>query len=173
MGAVLAGGLSTRFGSDKALALLDGRRLIDHAVGLLTSQCDAVIVVGRQEHGLTCVSDWPATHMGPLGGIAGALSYAVQQDYAAVLTCGVDSPALPADLLLRLLPAPACLSAQPVIGLWPASSEAALRDILTGSDNHSVRHFADRISARRVELAIVPTNVNTRADLDRIEGTEI
>ncbi|HEX7822865.1 MAG TPA: molybdenum cofactor guanylyltransferase [Sphingobium sp.] len=168
LGAVLAGGLSTRFGSDKAQALLDGRRLIDHAVDALSAQCDAVIVVGREEGGLACVPDWPRSHMGPLGGLAGALAHAARGSYDAVLTCGVDSPSLPADLLMLLAPAPACLHAQPVIGLWPVSAAAVLEAILTGSQNHSVRHFAERIGARRVELAIDPVNVNTQADLHQI-----
>ena len=49
LGAVLAGGRSERFGSDKALARLGGRTLLEQAVEALGAQCDAVIVVGRED----------------------------------------------------------------------------------------------------------------------------
>ena len=102
LGAVLAGGRSSRFGSDKALAMLDGRSLLDHAVAALRPHCDAVIVVGRGE-----IADWPRADMGPLGGIAGALIHAADQGFDQVLTASVDCVRLPADLRALLEPAPA------------------------------------------------------------------
>ncbi len=48
LGAVLAGGQSRRFGSDKALALLDGRPLIAHVIAALAAQTEAVIVCGKE-----------------------------------------------------------------------------------------------------------------------------
>src|SRR3546814_5020197 len=71
LGAVLAGGRSSRFGSDKALAMLGGRTLLDHAQAALRPHCDALIVVGRGEG----LADWPQPDMGPLGGVAGALRH--------------------------------------------------------------------------------------------------
>ncbi len=76
LGAILGGGRSSRFGSDKALATLDGRALIDRVAAALAPQVDALIVVGRDHPGLTAVADRPAPDLGPLGGIAGALHYA-------------------------------------------------------------------------------------------------
>ena len=49
LGAVLAGGQSSRFGSDKALAVLDGQTLLTRAVATLAQWCDTVVVVGRSE----------------------------------------------------------------------------------------------------------------------------
>ncbi|WP_341786370.1 molybdenum cofactor guanylyltransferase [Sphingomonas vulcanisoli] len=71
LGAVLAGGKSSRFGSDKAQALLLGRTLLDHALEFLRSQCDAVAVVGREYEGALSIADWPAPDKGPLGGARG------------------------------------------------------------------------------------------------------
>ena len=165
LGAVLAGGRSSRFGSDKALAMLDGRSLLDHALTALGPHCDAVIVVGRGE-----VGDWPRADMGPLGGIAGALIHAVERGYDQLLTAPVDCVRLPGDLRALLEPAPAFLETQPVIGLWPVGSIGDLRAILEDGSDLAVRAFARRIGARAVQNDFVPPNVNSSADLDRLTG---
>jgi molybdopterin-guanine dinucleotide biosynthesis protein A len=166
LGAVLAGGRSSRFGSDKAIAMLDGRTLLDHALAALRPHCDAVVVVGRDE-----IADWPRPDMGPLGGIAGALIHAPDQGFDQVLTAPVDCVRLPDDLRALLEPAPAFLETQPVIGLWPVASVDDLRAILEDGRDLAVRAYARRIGARAVLSDFVPPNVNSAADLDRLTGS--
>lgn len=163
LGAVLAGGRSSRFGSDKALAMLDGRSLLDHTLTALTPHCDAVIVVGREK-----VADWPRADMGPLGGIAGALIRAADQGYDQLLTAPVDCIRLPADLRALLEPAPAVLETQPVIGLWPVSALGELRTTLEDGRDLAVRAYARRIGARPVASDFVPPNINSLTDLERL-----
>lgn len=165
LGAVLAGGKSTRFGSDKALVELDGETLLMRAVDLLSGWCEKVVVVGREHAPAPCLPDWLGPDLGPLGGIAAALHDARYEGFAAVLTCGVDSVGLPDDLPNLLSPAPAYLASQPVIGLWPVSAIDAIEAILRGDGRHSVMAFAEAIGARAVPLAIDPANINTPADL--------
>lgn len=160
LGAVLAGGQSSRFGSDKALAALGGRTLLERAVASLETQCDAVIVVGRGD-----VADRPRAGMGPLGGINAALHHAASNNYAEVLTCGVDCGGLAPDTLTELAPAPAYAADQPVIGLWPASAAPALDAFLATDAKHSMRAFAEMIGARPVTLSAKTANINTREDL--------
>src|SRR3546814_13961187 len=73
LGAVLAGGRSSRFGSDKALAMLDGRTLLDHAAAALGAHVETVVICGRHVPGMTGLADRPAADMGPLGGLNAAL----------------------------------------------------------------------------------------------------
>lgn len=164
LGAVLAGGRSSRFGADKALATLDGERLIDLARAALASQCDEVVVVGRADG----IPDWPAPDLGPLGGIAAALRHGQAAGHHLVLTCGVDSVGLPDDLVRHLSLAPAYVTGQPVIGLWPIEALSRLTERLAGPGSHSMRAFADDIGARPVRLDLAPANINTREDLDRL-----
>ena len=172
LGCVLAGGGSVRFGSDKALAVLDGATLLERAVAALARHCGAVVVAGRAagpgEWQAAGIADWPEAGLGPLGGLAGALRHARDHGFGHVLSCGVDSIALPADLPCLLSPAPACLAAQPVVGLWPTATLDVIEAILIGGERRSMRHFAERIGARLVELAEPPANVNTPADLARL-----
>ncbi|MFM5947649.1 MAG: molybdenum cofactor guanylyltransferase [Novosphingobium sp.] len=165
LGVVLAGGQSSRFGSDKALAELGGHTLLSRAVDLLSGWCEFVVVAGRETAPAPTLPDWPRPAMGPLGGIAAALHHAVDEGYEAVLSIGVDAPDLPDDLLALLSPGPAYLAAQPVVGLWPASALPRLEAILEGTGKHSMLAFAEAIGAREVVLPAAPANINTPADL--------
>ena len=166
LGLVLAGGASTRFGSDKALAELDGHRLIALAVDRLSEWCEQVVIAGREAGPAPCIPDWPHTGMGPLGGIAAALHFAQDAGFEAVLSCGVDSPGLPDDLPALLAPAPAYCAGQPVIGLWPVSAASAIEAVLKGNGRHSMLAFAERIGARAVPLPAPIANINWPADLE-------
>ena len=168
LGAILAGGKATRFGSDKALAMLDGRTLIDHVASSLGTQCDALIVVGRIQAGFQCVDDRPSADMGPLAGLAGALAYASDAGFSHVLSVGVDAPGVPFDMRAMLEPAPAYVVNQPVIGCWPVAALGLLDDILNSDERHSMLHFIERLGARGVELQNPPANINTPADLENL-----
>lgn len=169
LGVVLAGGQSSRFGSDKAMAELAGHTLLARAADLLSGWCEHVVVAGRTVAPAPTLPDWPHPQMGPLGGIAAALHHAADQGYAAVLSIGVDAPDLPENLPHLLAPAPAYLAQQPVIGLWPVSALAAIEAILKGPGKHSMRAFAEAVGARAVNLPAEPANINTPADLAAAE----
>lgn len=168
LGAILAGGRATRFGSDKAVALLAGRPLLDHALAALRPHVDALIVVGRPVENQPMVADWPAPDRGPLGGIAGALRHAAANGFDQLLSISVDCVRLPADLRAQLDPAPAFLESQPVIGLWPVAARGELEALLEDDRDRSMRAFARRIGARAVIADFVPPNINSPADLDRL-----
>ena len=169
LGAILAGGKSSRFGSDKAEALLAGRSLLEHAIEALRPHCDSVVVVGRDTPLAPSIADWPGPDMGPLGGLAGALNHALNHGFDQVLTIPVDCALLPTDVRALLEPAPAYIASQPVIGLWPADAAAAIEQILSGTGSHAVRAFADAIGARAVTSVTIPANINTPKDLARLE----
>ncbi|MBN8832453.1 MAG: molybdenum cofactor guanylyltransferase [Sphingomonadales bacterium] len=169
LGAIIAGGKSTRFGSDKARASLHGRMLIEHVTDTLADMAAEMVVVGRQHDGLRSILDQPRQDMGPLGGVAAALVEAQARGYSAVLTAPCDAVDLPPDLLTRLFPYPAYVESMPVIGLWPAYAAADALAILDSDERHSMKAFATRISARAVKLPREPVNINTAADLERVE----
>jgi molybdopterin-guanine dinucleotide biosynthesis protein A len=169
LGVVLAGGQSTRFGSDKALAELGGRTLLARAYDALTGFCEFVAIAGRDKGPGHVIPDWPHAGMGPLAGIAAALHLAQDENYEAVLSCGVDSVNLPENLLELLSPAPAYLEDQPVVGLWPVGACAAIERILESDGRHSMLAFAEAVGARAVKTQSQSANINTPADLAAME----
>lgn len=169
MGLVLAGGASRRFGSDKALAEVDGVTLLDHSANALARICDTVAVAGRESATYETVADRPSADLGPLGGLCGGLHEARQRGFTHVLSCGVDSFGLPDDLAELLSPGPACLAAQPVVGLWPVSLLERLEDYLTHDPRRSVRGFVEAVGARRVECERPPANINRPEDLEDLD----
>lgn len=175
LGAILAGGLSRRFGTDKAVALWRGRPLIDHVVEALRPRVDAVAICGRAGGGIGDVhlADRPGPHMGPLGGLCAALHHAREQGYDAVISVGCDTPVLPDRLVATLIAAEgaAYLEALPVIGRWPVSLSAELDHFLAEDRKHAVRLWADGVGARPLAWDELP-NVNRPADLQALGAGE-
>ena len=163
---MLAGGQSSRFGSDKALAVFEGQPLIDHVIAALAAECEDVVVCGRDWSGLRCVADRPAPGLGPLGGLAAALHHALESGHDAVLSASCDLPTLPAGLAATLGPGPSHALGQPTLGLWPARLSPLL-DAQLAAGHRSLRSWAAVCGARAVDLGPLP-NINTRHDLDRL-----
>jgi molybdopterin-guanine dinucleotide biosynthesis protein A len=169
LGAVIAGGRSSRFGGDKAMALLDGEPLIAHAVASLRSRCDAVLICGRAWADLPGVPDWPEPDLGPLGGIAAALRYAAAHGFARVLTIGCDMPRIPQALFAGLADAPPAHAADaPILGCWPVGARELLEARLLGGGERSIRGWARAIGAQALPWPAPLANINTPADLARL-----
>lgn len=133
-GAVLAGGRSTRYGSDKCGVHLDGRPLVDHALDALVDASERWIVGGaaRERAGVRWLEDEPPGR-GPLAGVQAALR-ATKMPWLAVVAC--DMPFVPRTLWPLLLTR--CEGARLVMPEGPSGLEptAALyhRDLLPAID---------------------------------------
>ncbi len=165
LGAILAGGAASRFGSDKAEALIGDKPMIAHVIARLRPQVDQIVICGRSWGDLAALADRPKHGMGPLGGLAAALHHAAGNRFEAVLTAGCDLPDLPADLAGQLLPAPAVVKGQPLLGLWGNDLAPALDAYLAGADDLSMAAWIRETGARRVEIGRAVSNINTPGDL--------
>lgn len=102
---ILAGGRSTRFGSDKAAALWHGKPLVEHVIVRVRRICGEVIVVLREGQALRTTGvdqvayDEPDAAEGPLRGIVAGLRICTQP-FTFVLAC--DAPCVAPALLCAL-----------------------------------------------------------------------
>ena len=172
LGAILAGGQSSRFGSDKALADLGGQPMICRVAEALAPFVDEVVVCGHPTPppGLISVEDKPHSGLGPLGGLAGALFQARAYGHAGVLSVGCDTPILDADLLRQLADANRAtfVTDAPIIGYWPAALYDALIGHLATDPRRSMRGWTAATGADPIALPQPIPNVNTPADLERL-----
>ena len=107
-GVILAGGMSTRLGRDKAVEPLAGQPLIGRVLSMLSGVTDESVVVVNDEHRgaelplpadtIVAVDAYPGS--GSLGGIFTGLK-AAGSEWALVVAC--DMPFLNPALLTRML----------------------------------------------------------------------
>ena len=105
-GFLLAGGMSTRMGTDKAFLIFDGQTLLDRALIVMQTVCDRVTIVGdpakfaKYEAGSVIADIFPGC--GPLAGIHSSLVHSAAEFN---LMLAVDMPFVTAELLSSLFAA--------------------------------------------------------------------
>ena len=135
--AIIAGGKSRRFGSQKLLAIKEGKRLIDYALELSFSLSDRILLVGDLElnvpDSVSRVKDL-VPGCGPIGGIYTALESA-KEGWVAVLPG--DMPYLTSEVYNYLLgktederPIVAVSpdGIEPLVSLWPVKCSSFLKE---------------------------------------------
>ena len=179
-GVVLAGGLSTRFGSDKAAAEIGGVSLLERAVRMLESVLDDVWVSVRPDQ----VSDalrsryrcLPDRHpgKGPAAGLEAAHASAPERAWLA-LAC--DQPGLSVSDLKCLLaerdPGAAatayCDTAtsapQPLCAIYEPATLAGLAKETASGKGPSPRAYLETRALKLIPMDI--TNINSHDDLCR------
>lgn len=178
MGAVLAGGSSSRMGEDKALLEYLGIPFIDHVIGTLSVVLKDIVVCGGSYAGpLELVSD-PVADAGPLSGVLGALDRA---DGRPVFVCAVDLPLVSVSAVTSLVEPALATGArvatrsddgtvQPLCATYGPDVAGIIRRRLATGERSVFGLLAE---IERVEhVAVDPhtlTNVNTPEDLAALE----
>ncbi len=192
VGAILAGGASRRFGSPKALARVDGVRIIDRVRGALREAVDEIVLIANDpslftDIGLPVRAD-REPGLGPLAGLEAALRWAAERGAAGVLCVSCDLPFASAALLREIAErgdanhavvpeSPRGLGMEPLCAWYPAAALPAVERALA-SDDRSLRALLATIDTDCVPLEVVRRfgdpgvlffNVNTRDDLERAQ----
>ena len=121
-GVLLVGGASTRYGSPKALAELDGETFADRGRRVLAEACDEVLVVGKAGELPFEVVDDASDVRAPIAGVVAGLRAATHE---VCVFLPVDCVRVTADLLREL--GAACRDAAvpqtgPLPGAWAKSA---------------------------------------------------
>jgi len=173
--AITAGGRSSRFGTDKALALLRGQPLLQHVAGSL-QDCPTRLLIAPA--GKYVLSGWevvPDTHPGegPLAGLEAALAHTTTGWLAFT---GVDLPGLTPDFwdtlararmpgALAVLPLDREGRPQPLAGLYRRELLARVTDLLEGGERRLKLAAPPESSVLVGGLSPALRNVNTPDDL--------
>ena len=198
LGAVLAGGESSRYGSPKALATVGGKRIIDRVVDALRAVTPEIIL-SANEPALFRDLDLPTypdvrEGLGPLGGIYTTLLRARDAGRPGILAVACDMP-FPSTALLAVLRTTAFgpddgvdlvlpasrgrRGVEPLFGAYRTTCLPAIDAALAAGDRRMIG-FHERVETRTIPLYVVESlcdperaflNVNTpddRARADRI-----
>ena len=188
VGYVLAGGASSRFGSDKAQAKLGGKPMLTRMRELVLSVCGEVrIIVAAKAagDGAGLIADrWPGA--GPLGGIITALQVTADVGRSEWnLVVGCDMPFLTADWLRYLAERAAASSAdviaprsanglEPLCAVWRTDCVSKLQSAfdsgvrkVTEAMKHLQMEVIDQREWKRFDSAgHLFWNMNTMADYE-------
>lgn len=193
---VLAGGLSSRMGQDKAVVMLGGKPLVHHVIERLAPQTAGLSVNSNTDTGLdlapaiSVFGDTVPGYVGPMAGVLSGMRHAARHIPVAshVVTVPIDTPFFPADLVARFQAAitePGQIAVaysagimHPVFALWPVSLADELEHWLVTDDKRRVRGFIERHPMAKVEFPMIETadgpidpffNINTPDDLETAE----
>lgn len=169
LGAILAGGKSTRFGSDKAVAIVDGLPLIDHVVMGMFANTDHLLIVGRDWRDFDAIPDGDHAGEGPLAGLLAALTHAAANGFDGVLTAACDALPVPDLAALADQDGPAVIEGHWLFGYWPVDLAGDLAAWLDGQPDRSVRSWLVRCSAQDVPSPAPLFNLNTPGDVAAYE----
>lgn len=192
LGAILAGGASRRFGSPKALAVVEGRPIIERVRDAMARVLPRVVLIANDpvpfaKLGLPIRPD-DVPGLGALGGIRTALEWAREEHRPGALCVACDMPFLAPELLRLLLEraegtgadavAPESRGPRGVEPLCAWYSTACLDAIheIAAEGRGAVAGILERVRTERIPLAEVERagdpdvlffNVNTSHDHSR------
>jgi len=187
-GVVLAGGLSSRMGEDKAAVMLGDKPLVHHVIERLAPQTDGLSVNSNTgglniAPGISVLADTVPGHVGPMAGVLSGMRHSPMASHIA--TVPTDTPFFPRDLVARLqeaLTRPGQIAVassagimHPVFALWPVALAYSLEHWLRTDAKRRVRGFIESHPFEKVEFPVIETvdgpidpffNINTKADLE-------
>jgi molybdopterin-guanine dinucleotide biosynthesis protein A len=181
--AVLAGGQSRRFGTQKTQASLGKKTLLEIAIDLAHQLTDSIVIIGDTESSrilnhITVHADIMPGN-GPLGGIHSALKFA-RKPYAAMLPC--DMPRMIPDVYHilasrriedRPVVAFSHTGLEPLVSIWPRTAAGAVERRLKSGRTSPIEALYELDCVEvRLPKELIPydpnifLNINTRHDLE-------
>ncbi|HCZ13941.1 MAG: Molybdenum cofactor guanylyltransferase [Candidatus Accumulibacter phosphatis] len=187
-GVILAGGRGRRMGGvDKGLQELRGRPLLAWVIERFGPQVDELLINTNQNgdryavFGHRVLADQIPGFAGPLAGVHAALMAAT---HSLLATAPCDAPFLPDDLVLRLLQALTASGADLAVARTLDQPQPVFclcrRDVLPSLSEY-LESGGRRVDRWHAKLQVVEVafddqaeafeNINSREELDRVEGS--
>jgi molybdopterin-guanine dinucleotide biosynthesis protein A len=185
-GLILAGGLCSRFGADKAFAELAGSPLIAHVARALRARTATLAVSGGCDAArfldVPLLPDPPGCPRGPLSGVLAGLQWAGKEGADWLVTATCDVPLIPADMAALLVEAAQAKGADlaiaktedgphPLCAAWKPRLHSRVATALKHGMHPAIRTLAAEMSAVEVQFPRREQffNVNSPSDLTAVE----
>ena len=186
---ILAGGKSSRFGTDKSLVKLGDKSLLDHTIDKITKTFNEIIIVSNnkslkiKDKNIKIIPDCLPGQLGPLIGVLSAMKWVKKnkKKYKWIATFPCDTPFFDNQIFKHLLIKSKRTKKKlfffksgekrhNIFGLWSLELEKILeKDI---KNNHrKVEAWANKIGLELIEIdkkkSSTFLNINTREDLKK------
>jgi molybdenum cofactor guanylyltransferase len=184
LGAIIAGGSSSRMGREKAFVQLDGVTLIERVASRIRFQVDDLVINANGDPARfavlphTVIADLMDVGT-PLAGLHASICFAADGGFDAVLTVPSDTPLLPLDLVRRLKEggthsgaahAKSAGREHYLTGIWTTAMAKPLERLVRNEGLRRVQDFCAKAKSETVTWSDHPHdpffNVNTPEDLE-------
>ena len=190
LGVILAGGKSSRFGSNKSLSNLSKIKLIEHVINKINKYFSEILIISNdsklilKNSKIKIIKDCKEGYLGPLVGILSAMKYANQSNkYNWIITFPCDTPFFDEIIIEKMIKKITSKKEKiflikdenqkhNIFGIWSTSLEKILEQDL---DNNfrKVDLWTDKIGCGLIKKDIKNDNeflnINTKEDLKLAE----
>ena len=191
LGVILAGGKSSRFGSNKSLSKLANYKLIEHVINKIDTYFPKILIVSNdsslkiENKKIKIIKDCIEGYLGPLVGVLTAMKYAnsYKNKYKWIITFPCDTPFFNRIIIKKMIEKTNLADEKiyfvkdrkqrhNIFGIWSTSLEKVLEDDLK-NNFRKVDLWADKIGCNFIEKDIQNENeflnINTKEDLELAE----
>ena len=191
LGVILAGGKSSRFGSNKSLSKLANNKLIEHVINKIDTYFPEILVVSNdrglqiENQKIKIIKDCIKGYLGPLVGVLSAMKYAnsFENKFKWLITFPCDTPFFEKLIIEQMIEKADSPKEKiyfikdkkqrhNIFGLWSTSLESILEEDLK-NNFRKVDLWADKIGCNFIEKDIQNKNeflnINTKEDLEIAE----
>ncbi len=190
LGVILAGGKSSRFGSNKSLSNLSNSKLIDHVVWKINKYFNEILIVSNDNDlimegsKIKIIKDCIKGHLGPLVGVLSAIKYAKKNNhYNWIMTFPCDTPFFDQIIIEKMIEKTKLAKEKiflikekdqrhNIFGTWSLSLEKILEQDIN-NNFRKVDLWADKIGCNLIEKNIKNENeflnINTKEELELAE----
>tara|TARA_B100000287_G_scaffold86072_1_gene78679 strand:+ start:1434 stop:2054 length:621 start_codon:yes stop_codon:yes gene_type:complete len=188
LGVILAGGKSSRFGSNKSLSKLANNKLIEHVINKIESYFPKILIVSNDSNlkienkKIKIIKDCIEGYLGPLAGVLSAIKYAnsYKNKYKWIITFPCDTPFFNRIIIKKMFEKINLAEEKiyfikekkqrhNIFGMWSTSLEKTLEDDLN-NNFRKVDLWADKIGCSFIEKDVQNKNeflnINTKEDLE-------
>ena len=191
LGVILAGGKSSRFGSNKSLSKLANYKLIEHVINKIDTYFSEILLVSNDSNfkienkKIKIIEDCIKGYLGPLAGVLSAMKYAnsFENKFKWIITFPCDTPFFEKLIIEKMIEKTTSPKEKiyfikdkkqrhNIFGLWSTSLESILEEDLK-NNFRKVDLWADKIGCNFIEKDIQNENeflnINTKEDLKLAE----